>query len=94
MFNACKSSGTADALVDRFAPLAIGMTDSIDDGDALNYAAALYSSVANGQSVNSAHLAGKAAIELSGGEHELPYLATAQGIDPTTVFLVKHPPTG
>lgn len=94
VFNACKSSGTADALVDRFAPLAIGMTDSIDDGDALNYAAALYSSVANGQSVNSAHLAGRAAIELSGGEHELPYLATAQGIDPTTVILVKPPPPG
>ncbi|MEU8312672.1 hypothetical protein [Micromonospora sp. NPDC048887] len=92
VFNACKSAGTADALVERFAPLAIGMTDSIEDGDALNYAAALYSSVANGHSVNSAHLAGRASIELSGGEHELPYLAAARGVDPTTVILVKQPP--
>lgn len=91
VFNACNSSGTAQAVVDRFAPLAIGMANSIDDGDALHYAAYLYSSVANGQSVNSAHMAGKAAIELAGGEHELPYLAAASWVDATAVILVREP---
>lgn len=92
VFNACKSSGTADALVARFAPLAIGMTDSIEDTDALTYATALYSTIANGHSVNAAHLAGKAAIELAGGEHDLPYLATAPDVDATTVILVTPVP--
>ncbi|WP_158894059.1 hypothetical protein [Amycolatopsis anabasis] len=92
VFNACSSAGTADSLVERFAPLAIGMTDNIDDGDALSYAASLYSSIANGQSVGSAHMAGKAAIELAGGDYELPYLAAAPGIDATAVMLVKRPP--
>jgi hypothetical protein len=89
VLNACKSSATADALVARFAPLAIGMADGIDDTDALHYAAALYSSIANGHSVQSSHLAGKAAIELAGGQHDLPYLAMATGIDPAGVLLVK-----
>lgn len=89
VFNACSSAGTADALVHRFAPLAIGMAGNIDDGDALNYATALYSSIANGQSVRSAHMAGKAAIELAGGDHDLPYLAASPGVDAGAVLLVK-----
>lgn len=92
VFNACQSSGTADALVARFAPMAIGMTGNIDDSDALNYATALYSFIANGHSVWSAHLAGKAAIELAGGEHELPYLTAALGVDASAAILVKPLP--
>ncbi|MGW5920727.1 hypothetical protein ACWFPY_17210 [Nocardia fluminea] len=88
VLNACHSSGTADALVDRFAPMAIGMTDSIDDVDALIYATSLYSAIANGESVASAHAAGRAGIELDGGEHELPHLAVAPGIDPAAEKLV------
>ena len=91
VFNACSSAGTADALVHRFAPLAIGMAGNIDDGDALSYATALYSSIANGHSVRSAHMAGKAAIELTGGDHDLPYLAASPGVDAGAVFLVKEP---
>ncbi|MQA11737.1 MAG: hypothetical protein GEU98_24945 [Pseudonocardiaceae bacterium] len=93
VFNACDSAETAEALVERFAPMAIGMTGSIEDGDALNYGAALYTSIANGHSVMSAHMAGKAAIELSGGEHELPYLAEAVNVNASGVILVKDPST-
>jgi hypothetical protein len=49
------SAGTADALAERFAPLAIGMLDEIDDDDAIHYATQLYAAIANGQSVNAAH---------------------------------------
>lgn len=91
VLNACQSASIADRLVQRFAPIAIGMHEDIDDGDALHYATALYSSIANGHSVGSAHLAGKAAVELAGGEHELPYLVAADGVDPSAVILVCGP---
>ncbi|MEV6620296.1 CHAT domain-containing protein [Amycolatopsis sp. NPDC051106] len=91
VLNACHSKGTAEALVNRCAPLAVGMNGSIDDADALQYATALYSSIANGHSVGSAHAAGKAAIELSGGEHDLPYLALTPGITASVVKLVQEP---
>ncbi|BDA63846.1 hypothetical protein MANAM107_06800 [Actinomyces capricornis] len=65
------------------------MADSIADGDAINYAAQFYASVANGQSVRSAHLAGQAALELAGLDGpELPTLAAAPGVDPATTILV------
>jgi hypothetical protein len=38
------------------APSAIGMADSIEDGDAITYAARFYAAVADGQSFRSAHL--------------------------------------
>ncbi|MFS8104662.1 hypothetical protein LFM09_46925 [Lentzea alba] len=91
VFNACHTASTADSLVERFAPAAVGMKDGIEDGDALAYAAALYSSIANGQSLLAAHAAGKAGIEVIGGEHELPYLALGSGVDPAAVRLVKVP---
>lgn len=90
VFNACSSAGTADSLVRRFAPLAVGMAGRIEDGDALNYAAALYSAIANGHSVRSAHMAGRASIELIGGDHDLPYLAEGSGVDASVVLLVKE----
>lgn len=50
----------------------------------------LYSTIANGHSVRSAHMAGRAAIELAGGEHELPYLAEGPGVDASAVMLVRQ----
>lgn len=90
LLNACKSAAQIDELVAEVVPLAIGMADSIDDGDAINYAAQFYAAVANGQSVRSAHLAGQAALELAGLESaDLPTLATADSIDPAAVILVR-----
>lgn len=91
VLNACRSATVADALIQRFAPIVIGMRGDIDDDDALHYSTALYSSIANGHSIQSAHLAGKAAVELAGGEHELPHLATAWNVDPSVIQLVKSP---
>jgi hypothetical protein len=89
VLNACESMPAAERLVARFAPLAIGMAGEIDDSDAITYATGLYASIANGQSINSAHMAGKAAVELAGGEYELPVLAAASDVNPAAVKLVK-----
>lgn len=90
LLNSCKSASQIDDLVEQVTPFAIGMPDSIDDGDAINYAAQFYASVANGQSINSAHLAGRVRLELDGLESaELPTLACAADVDPAATVLVK-----
>lgn len=66
LLNSCKSAAQIDDLVDQVVPFAIGMADSIDDADAINYAAQFYAAIANGQSVNSAHLAGQVRLKLDG----------------------------
>lgn len=90
VLNSCNSAGQADALVDRFAPFAIGMLGSVDDTDAILYATQLYAAIANGQPVHYSHLSGQAAVELAGGEHNIPYLAAAVDVDPTSARLVKQ----
>lgn len=90
LLNACKSASQIHQLVAEVVPFAIGMADSIEDGDAINYAAQFYASIANGQSIRSAHLAGQAALELAGlNGAELPTLASAADADPASTFLVK-----
>lgn len=90
LLNACKSAAQIDRLVAEVVPLAIGMADSIDDGDAINYAAQFYAAIANGQSVRSAHVSGRVALELAGLDGaDLPTLAAAHGVDPGNVILVK-----
>lgn len=93
LLNACNSAGQIDDLVESVVPFAIGMADEIDDGDAITYAAQFYASVANGQSIQSAHLAGQAALELAGLEGaELPTLASAPDVDPAATILVQPAP--
>ena len=90
LMNSCNSAAHLDGLVESVAPFAIGMADSIDDGDAISYAAQFYAAVANGQSVASSHASGQAALELAGlVGAELPTLAWADDVDPTTTLLVK-----
>lgn len=89
MLNSCKSAAQIDCLVADVCPFAIGMADSIDDGDAIGYAAQFYAAVANGQSVLSAHLSGRAALELAGLDGaDLPTLACAEDVDPAQAVLV------
>lgn len=90
LLNSCKSAAQIDDLVTQVVPFAIGMSDSIDDGDAISYAAQFYASVANGQSIKSSHLSGQAALELAGLEGaDLPTLAWVQDVDPAATILVK-----
>jgi hypothetical protein len=90
LLNSCHSASQIDDLVVDVAPFAIGMADSIDDADAINYAAQFYAAVANGQSIQSAHLSGQAALQLAGLDGaDLPTLASAIDADPTAAILVK-----
>jgi hypothetical protein len=90
LLNSCNSAAQIGDLVTDDTPFTIGMTDTIEDGDAITYATQFYASVANGQSIRSAHLAGQAALELSGLEDtDLPQLAVAPGFDPSTAMLVR-----
>ncbi|WP_114906674.1 CHAT domain-containing protein [Ornithinimicrobium murale] len=90
LLNSCNSASQIDALVEQVVPFAIGMADEIDDGDAINYAAQFYASIANGQSINSAHLAGRVRLELDGLDGtDLPALAWAPDVDPAATILVK-----
>ena len=90
LLNSCRSASQVDALVDQVVPFAIGMADSIEDSDAINYAARFYASVANGQSISSSHSSGRAALELAGLDGaELPTLVSAPDADPATTLLVE-----
>jgi len=92
VLNSCNSAAQIDNLVETVTPFAIGMTDEINDGDAIAYAAQFYAALANGQSIRSAHLSGQAALELAGlTGHDLPTLAHAADVDPATTILVKPP---
>lgn len=95
LLNSCKSAVQIDDLVAQVAPFAIGMADSIEDGDAINYAAQFYAAIASGQSIKASHLLGQAALELAGLDGaELPTLAWAQDVDPEATILVKPASSG
>lgn len=90
--NSCESAGHIQDLVENVAPFAIGMSDEIGDTDAIVYAARFYTSIADGQSVLSAHAAGQAALDLAGLESaELPTLAWADDVNPGETVLVTLP---
>lgn len=90
VLNSCSSAPQAAKLVEEIVPFAIGMADSVDDADAISYAARFYASVANGESIRSAHSLGKVALELAGlSGAELPTLCWAEGMDPRKTHLVK-----
>ncbi|MFB7654701.1 MULTISPECIES: hypothetical protein [unclassified Streptomyces] len=93
LLNSCDSAPQAARLVDT-VPLAIGMSASIGDIDAITYAARFYAAVADGQSIRSAHAQGRVAIEMAGLlDHDLPTLFHADDVDPSTALLVSPPPT-
>ncbi|AYE95822.1 hypothetical protein C0J29_14420 [Mycobacterium paragordonae] len=92
VLNACNSAAQIDELVAQVVPFAIGMADSIDDSDAINYAAHLYASIADGQSIRSSHLRAQSALELAGLEGaDLPMLACSEQADPANTVLVRPP---
>lgn len=90
LLNSCHSAAQIDDLVTQVVPFAIGMADSVADGDAINFAAQFYAAIANGQSIRAAHLLGQAALELGGlSGSDLPTLAWAPDVDPTATILVQ-----
>ncbi|MFB6825876.1 hypothetical protein ACFCXA_30325 [Streptomyces virginiae] len=91
LLNSCHSAAQSKRLVET-VPFAIGMADEVDDTDAINYAARFYTSVADGQSIQAAHMMGRAIVEMTGSpDHELPVLTCASDVDPSEAFLVQPP---
>jgi hypothetical protein len=91
MFNSCTSAPLAEALVAAgVVPFAIGMSDEVEDTDAIAYAAQFYAAITDGNSIQSAHDLAVVGLELSGlAGVDLPQMAYAPDVDPAQTFLVK-----
>lgn len=91
VLNACESAAQLEVLL-AGVPMAIGMSASVGDADAITFATRFYRAVADGQSVESALTIARVDMEMNGlPDHDLPTLITAPGIDPSTVRLVLGP---
>ncbi|WP_230007199.1 CHAT domain-containing protein [Microbacterium sp. Bi128] len=89
IFNSCNSAEQAAQLVEGVVPFAIGMADSVEDGDAIRYAARFYGAIANGQSVGGAHEVARTDLEMQGSDRDdLPTLHAGPGYDPRDAALV------
>lgn len=92
VLNACKSEAQLAELLTA-VPLAVGMSDSIADTDAIVFATRFYTSLADGQSVRGAYQTGKVQLELSGlSGADLPILAHDPTVDPVETILVLPAP--
>jgi hypothetical protein len=92
VFNSCNSARQAERLVESMVPFAIGMSEEIDDGDAIAYAARFYAAIADGQSIAASDAVARAALKMAGlFGSDLPTLANAEGSDPNTTWLVTLP---
>ncbi len=91
VLNSCDSAAHLDALTGGLVPFAVGMTDEIGDGDAIIYAARFYASIANGQSIASAHAAGLVALEFAGLDPDIVVLQASEDVDPASAILVSEP---
>lgn len=88
VLNACNSAAQLDALLGKVA-LAVGMTDSIGDVDAIVFAARFYSTLAEGQSVEAALATARVEMALNGlPDHDLPTLRAKGGVDPSVIRLI------
>jgi CHAT domain len=89
VFNACFSSGQAEAVTEH-VDVAIGMNAAIGDEAARVFAAQFYSAVGFGRSIQQAFDQGKAALLLAGiPEQNTPELFTREGVNPNEVVLVR-----
>ena len=88
-FNACFSEEQAKA-VTKHVDAAIGMTDSIGDEAARVFAAAFYSAVGFGKSVQESFAQARAALLPEGiPEENTPQLFVKDGVDANQIVLVK-----
>jgi hypothetical protein len=88
VLNSCNSSAQLTALLGKVA-IAIGMSDTIGDPDAITFATRFYRTLAEGQSVNAALAIARADMQMNGlPDYDMPTLALLPGVDPTTVQLV------
>jgi hypothetical protein len=91
VLNACKSAANLQALLSS-VPVAIGMSASVGDADAITFATRFYRSVADGQSIAASLAIARTDMEMNGlPDHDLPTLVAAPGLDPSDIRLVLTP---
>jgi hypothetical protein len=91
VMNACESLAGADDLL-RTVPAVIGMSDTINDTDAVVFARAFYAAIASAQSVGAALEQAKVTLKAASLDgFELPVLRTREGVDPQELRLVTPP---
>lgn len=89
VFNSCDSATQAKVAVER-VEVAIGMETAIDDEAAKIFAGQFYNALGFGESIGQAFRQATFQMEAEGvGDHEIPQLHHADGIDPETVVLVN-----
>lgn len=89
VFNSCDSAAQAKVAV-RQVDLAIGMEAAIDDEAAKVFAGQFYNALGFGRSVGEAFRQATFQLEAEGiGDHEVPQLFAADGVDPEVVVLVN-----
>lgn len=90
VLNACYSSEQARYIVDRI-DCVVGMAEEIGDEGARVFAGAFYLGLAYGKSVQTAFDLGCNELRLMGltEDEEVPVLLTREGVDASTVMLVK-----
>lgn len=88
-FNLCYSRGQAEAVV-KHVPAAIGMNAAIGDEAARVFAAAFYSAIGFGLSIDKAFAQAKAALMLEGIREDMtPELFLTPGLDEDVLVLVR-----
>lgn len=88
VLNACDSASQASTLTE-VVPFAIGMSDEVDDADAILFATRFYSAVAEGQSIRASYDLGRLQMELAGlPGASLPVLYTAATADAARVLVL------
>jgi hypothetical protein len=91
VLNACDSATNLEMFL-AGVPIAIGMSASIGDADAITFATRFYRSIADGQTIEGALAIARVDMEMNGlADHELPKLVTAPRVDASTVQLVLPP---
>jgi hypothetical protein len=93
VMNACESlAGAGDLL--QTVPAVIGMSDEINDTDAVVFARSFYAAIASAQSVGAALAQAKVAMEAAALDgFELPELRARDDLDPFDLVLVTPPGT-
>ncbi len=93
VLNSCKSAAQLDGLVETAVPFAIGMSDSIGNGDAIGFASRFYACLAEGQSIIASYELATIDMEMLGlPDADLPTMQTASNADPGQARLVVPPP--
>jgi DNA polymerase III alpha subunit (gram-positive type) len=87
--NACFSADQAQALV-KYIPVAIGMTDAVDDTSARVFAAKFYSAIGFGYSVKRAFDQARAALLLEDlPDEDVAFLFAEEDLDPNEIIFVR-----